>query len=580
MTEAIVKWSHADAWRIFRQKIKMSFAGEIFAEFRDLAKHPRYYVETWKDYVEVKKNCHFFHDCQMVSNQAKKALIVSFCGIAGVKHEAWLALGLRMHGWEIEVLVPRVQFWTRRYFQAMGIHTFHYPEDYTVDPSVAKQCAKDAEIFLEQNLSFHQVKNWCYQGVLIGSNILSTLQREQRLGSPDLKDPIMLQQLRKNLPSILMWVHSSQKIIQQMQPDIIYLIEPNYSNRPFVDYAIQKNIDVIQFVQPHRDDALLLKRLNSENSRTHPNSLAKETLQNMCLQKWTQQHELELENEFANRYNGNWVLQSRNQPNTEEKTKEEILNLLGFTSSRKIVVVFSHILWDANLFYGDDLFEDYADWFVQTVKAACNNPNLNWIIKLHPANLWKRAMEREKGELAEISVLRQHQLLPLPKHVKLLIPETNISTFSLFQSVDYGITVRGTTGLELPCFGVNTLTAGTGRYAGLGFTIDSHDKDEYLQRLATLHHCPPMTSAEIQLAKWHAYTLFRLRPWCFQSFRCVFGEFKNNNPFASNVLPAVSSQEEIKENGDLDNWVNWVTDPNRPVDYLTKVALNTMKSLP
>ena len=34
----------------------------------------------------------------------------------------------------------------------------------------------------------------------------------------------------------------------------------------------------------------------------------------------------------------------------------------------------------------------------------------------------------------------------------------------LFKVIDYGITVRGTIGIELPCFGIPVITAGTGRY--------------------------------------------------------------------------------------------------------------------
>jgi hypothetical protein len=51
------------------------------------------------------------------------------------------------------------------------------------------------------------------------------------------------------------------------------------------------------------------------------------------------------------------------------------------------LVVFSQVLWDANLFYGEDLFEDAGEWFVETVRVACANSAMNWLIKLHPANV-------------------------------------------------------------------------------------------------------------------------------------------------------------------------------------------------
>jgi hypothetical protein len=52
-----------------------------------------------------------------------------------------------------------------------------------------------------------------------------------------------------------------------------------------------------------------------------------------------------------------------------------------------------------------------------------------------------------------------------------LLPDTKISTLSLYRFADYGVTVRGTPGLEIACFGKPAFTAGTGTYAGLGFHL-------------------------------------------------------------------------------------------------------------
>ena len=64
---------------------------------------------------------------------------------------------------------------------------------------------------------------------------------------------------------------------------------------------------------------------------------------------------------------------------------------------------------------------------------------------------------------------------------RLLEPDTDISTWSLFDVTDFGVTIRGSIGFELPCFGKPALTAGTGFYSGRGFTVDSETADEYLR---------------------------------------------------------------------------------------------------
>ena len=74
-------------------------------------------------------------------------------------------------------------------------------------------------------------------------------------------------------------------------------------------------------------------------------------------------------------------------------------------------------------------------WFVETVKAAIQNESVNWIIKLHPANVWKLKRDNmEQQKLSELVLLEEFlgSNFTLPSHVKLLLPDTKISTQSLF----------------------------------------------------------------------------------------------------------------------------------------------------
>ena len=108
----------------------------------------------------------------------------------------------------------------------------------------------------------------------------------------------------------------------------------------------------------------------------------------------------------AGRYQGKWFIQSRNQPDVKELPRDDVFKKLGLIDDRELGVVFSHVLWDANLFYGKDLFEDYGEWFAETTKAACLNTNLNWLIKMHPANLWKRQRDGVRKEYSEVKLSR------------------------------------------------------------------------------------------------------------------------------------------------------------------------------
>jgi hypothetical protein len=230
-------------------------------------------------------------------------------------------------------------------------------------------------------------------------------------------------------------------------------------------------------------------------------------------------------------------------------------------------VLFSHVLWDANLFYGEDLFSEQGEWFVRSVEAAAENDRVNWLVKLHPANVWKLRRDGFEGELDEVTLLRE-RIGDLPPHVKLLHPDTDVATRSIFALTDVGITIRGTVGIELPCLGIPVLTAGTGYYSGLGFTIDSRSTEEYLARLARIEQVEPLGDEQVVLARRHAHALFRLRPAGFTSFRSTFRPLSDvGHPLDPNVEVLVRSREELEQAEDLRGLRRWLV-RSRDVDYL------------
>lgn len=501
----------------------------------------------------------------------KTVLVLSLSDmIYQLKMESMLCLGLMMKGWRPLILTSRRLTMAHRYFKAFGIGDFVHWENVELTDSESATCERDAADMLRREMSFRSVKEWTYQGVWIGPQLLSSIVRANHLGCPDVNDPAVRGQIARNLPEILKLIYRARRMLEQARPSMVLLVEANGEvYGPITDLAINAGINTIQYVQPWKDDGLIFKRLNPATRRIHPNSIQKATLEKLGAMPWTPKHDETLDSLFQSRYDGKWFLQSRNQPKTRSFQVDEISKTLALDPAKKIAVVFSHILWDANLFYGDDLFEDYGDWFVQTVGAAAKNPHLNWVIKLHPANVWKRAREQVKGELAEITLINKHFPQGLPDHVRLLHPETPISTLSLFQAIDFGVTVRGTVGIELPCLGVPVLTAGTGRYSGLGFTLDSATREEYLGRLAGLHTVDRMTDRQTRLARLHAYSIFKLRPWEMKSFKATFNYQKTGtHPLDHNVKLEARSLEAIRENGDLDAWAAWA-ESREEIDYIS-----------
>jgi hypothetical protein len=535
-------------------------------------KSPTKEIVLWRDFLSTWHSASFLRKHHWKITSGSTAL--AYCRNSTPYHlklYAMLALALRFKGWDtLFVLNHRKDHRAKRYLNAFGFINLIYWSDYRLGTNERQACINDSKIFAKTSFSFSDVKDWTYRGCWIGPQILASISRITREGSPDPEQPETRQKILKLLPQTLTNVYLAEKMLSDISPDLVYLIEPNYAkNGPITDVAVQRNINFIQVAQIAKDDALMFRRLNKETRREHPSSISLETLEKVRQEPWTERQELDLQEEFDFRYGGKWFLQSRCQAeDAQDFSNSEIITQLNLNPNKKIAVVFSHVLWDANLFYGEDLFEDNGDWFVQTVKAACQNSNVNWIIKLHPANSWKNKRDGYTDELSEISLIKKH-IGALPQHVKILYPDCKIKNTSLFKVIDYAITIRGTVSTELPCYGIPVFTAGTGRCYGLGFTVDSKSKEEYLDRLANIQNQEKLSEDAISLAKKHALTAFRRRPWPMKTFSSEFFQSTNGrpHPLDHNLQLTAHSIDEIHQNGDLERWAKWSIN-TALVDYL------------
>src|SRR2546427_7348146 len=119
----------------------------------------------------------------------------------------------------------------------------------------------------------------------------------------------------------------------------------------------------------------------------------------------------------------------------------------------------------------------------------------------------------------------------------------------------------------MACHGIPVVTAGTGRYSGLGFTIDSATPAEYIDRLRRLEMLPPMAERQIELARRFAHALFEKRPWKMRSFEMVRLPIeKIGHPLDHNIVPHVKDHAELVHAEDMLELANWIA--SGQTDYL------------
>lgn len=547
---------------------------QMMSSFRKAAtaiRHPGKILllaELVGDYISFRRRYPFLRQGAELADPAKKVLVVALNDwVTQVKLDGILAKALQVHGYTPTILIQG-HGWSERYFRAFGFDNFVFFDELL--RQVPKSVREEAEEQLREPLSFSNLYDLRYRGSYVGRHVLSTVVRNLRNGSIQFDDPEAVAMIRQLLPYSFQCVSAAETLLDQLQPQIALFSEKGYVGYGEVfDVAVGRGVESVQFPHSHRSDSLMLKKYTSESRHSHDFSLAEESWRRVKEMPWGGKHETAVLDELHGRYeDGTWFSRKFAQSGKVMKSADAVRDQLGLDPRKKTVVVFSHVLWDGTFFFGENLFDTYEQWLVETVRAACSIWTLNWVIKLHPDYVWKMKQVRDRSEPRDIVAISQ-ALGALPDHIKILMPETDISTYSIFDVADCGITVRGTVGIELSCLGIPVITAGTGRYSGLGFTIDSPNREEYISKLRQLDQIQPLTLSEIELARRYAYAVLKLRPMEFQTFQAIEKPLENlGRGLEQDFLIRAKSLQDLIDAPDLKAFVDWTVN-SRELDFMT-----------
>lgn len=436
-------------------------------------------------------------------------LIVSGRGMNIHWAQIWilLSLPLRLRGYKILALTSRKQRLLNLYFRLLNVELVYLDAETETRP-----------LDLGRITSFEDYRHLKYKDAPLGEIALSTYSRHFGTGVIDLTNPATTAYVQEWAQRIASCMDFAERVFIRHQVKMLFFTEVFMEEYGAFYYAaLRQNLNVIRFAGTVRDNAFIVQHLSKTNDRIHHSSLDPTSWAKIKNRTDDAVMEQQLTQNFEDRYGHKWHRSKRNHPNTKILSGAEARQQLNIDPKRKVAIVYSHILYDTLFFFGTDLFDSYATWLVETVRAAIANPHVDWLIKVHPSNLWRGELDTLlKGKYEEERLL-QKEFGQLPPHVRIVGADTKISPYSWFQLADYGITVRGTSGLEMAALGKTVITAGTGRYEGNGFTIDPKNAAEYLNILKNLHELPAPSPDTVRLAKRYAHAIFVLKPYTLES---------------------------------------------------------------
>jgi hypothetical protein len=157
------------------------------------------------------------------------------------------------------------------------------------------------------------------------------------------------------------------------------------------------------------------------------------------------------------------------------KDKGKFCQDFGLDTEKPIIFIMLHAFTDhPHSHFRWMLFDDYYDWFAQTLSFAKTFDNANWIFKQHPSNKFYPIRDRNIEAM----------FIQPRSNIVYMDEENQIDTRSIGYIGDLVVTCLGSAGFEIPAlFGVPAVVAGDNPYAGLGFTFEPKSRKEYFETL-------------------------------------------------------------------------------------------------
>lgn len=176
---------------------------------------------------------------------------------------------------------------------------------------------------------------------------------------------------------------------------------------------------------------------------------------------------------------------------------------VGIDRSRPLVTALTNVIWDAQLHYPRNVFAGMKEWLFETVRWFAHHPELQLLIRVHPAETRGGVRSRQ---LCEDELKAEFPVLP--PNVFVAGPEEDVSTYAAALSSDACLIYGTKMGVELAALGVHCIVAGEAWIRGKGLTHDAASREHYLELLSRLPFGEGAARPDRERALRYAYHFF------------------------------------------------------------------------
>jgi len=386
-----------------------------------------------------------------------------------------------------------------RVYKPMGLPIHGYSEFVTPEEMQIAQ-------HISETVPVEEIGYYTLDGLAVGEHALAGALRFFARGTLD-EEPTSEGVLRRYFRASLLTTFATRRLVDTYQFTSACFNHGIYVPQGLVGEVMRaKGARVINWNPGYRKKCFIFSHHD-----TYPHTLLSEPVAQWENVAWSDRLEADVMDYLRSRWQG-----SRDWIQYLHKNAQEDIGMisreLGVDFAKPTIGMLTNVMWDAQLHYPANAFPNILQWVLQTIQYFANRPELQLVIRVHPAELTGLLPSRQPI-VAEI-----HNAFPnLPANVFLIPPESRISTYAVAAKCNAVIIYGTKTGVELTSIGIPVIVAGEAWIRNKGITLDASSSTEYFELLDRLPLPARMDEATIRRARMYAYHFFFRRMIPIQS---------------------------------------------------------------
>ena len=303
--------------------------------------------------------------------------------------------------------------------------------------------------------------------------------------------------LRRYLHAGILTAYATRRLIEDQRFEVACFNHGIYIPHGVIgEVCRQTGVRVVNWNPAYRTRSFIFS-----HDDTYHHTLMDEPVAEWESLPWSPEREAELMAYLRSRWQGSrdWITFNANP----QESKAAIASALGVDFSKPTVGLLTNVIWDAQLHYRANAFPNMMDWLLRTVAYFEARPDLQLLIRVHPAEV-SGAVPSRQPVMEELGA----RFPTLPANVFVIPPESPISTYVAMMQCNAVIIYGTKTGVELTSEGVPIIVCGEAWIRNKGLTADARSPDEYYSLLDALPGPGRLDPDTVARARRYAYHFF------------------------------------------------------------------------